>query len=92
MDLVSDELERLEGFAAVGFDTLIFWSIDPTRQVELFAGEVAPRLYRTHELGSNQLQGRKSVLTAHELVRLLSRALVEGNPPKAWAFDGCPCD
>ncbi len=38
-------VETLEGFAAVGFDTLIFWPIDPTpRQVELFAGEVVPRL------------------------------------------------
>ena len=38
-------VETLEGFAAAGFDTPIFWPIDPTaRQVELFAGEVVPRL------------------------------------------------
>ena len=33
--------ETLDAFNADGFDTLIFWPIDPTqRQVELFASEV----------------------------------------------------
>jgi len=33
--------ETLEGFKADGFDTVVFWPIDPTpRQVELFASEV----------------------------------------------------
>jgi alkanesulfonate monooxygenase SsuD/methylene tetrahydromethanopterin reductase-like flavin-dependent oxidoreductase (luciferase family) len=37
--------ETLRGFIADGFDTLVFWPIDPTaRQVELFAGEVVPLL------------------------------------------------
>ena len=37
--------EKLTGFAEDGFDTLVFWPVDPsTRQVELFAGEIAPLL------------------------------------------------
>jgi hypothetical protein len=33
------------GFVADGFDTLVFWPVDPApEQVELFAGEVVPRL------------------------------------------------
>ena len=37
--------ETLTGFADDGFDTFIFWPIDPSPgQVELFAGEVAPLL------------------------------------------------
>jgi alkanesulfonate monooxygenase SsuD/methylene tetrahydromethanopterin reductase-like flavin-dependent oxidoreductase (luciferase family) len=37
--------ERLNGFAQDGFDTLVFWPIDPSpHQVELFAGEVVPLL------------------------------------------------
>ena len=37
--------ETLAGFAADGFDTLVFWPVDPSpRQVELLAGEVAPLL------------------------------------------------
>jgi alkanesulfonate monooxygenase SsuD/methylene tetrahydromethanopterin reductase-like flavin-dependent oxidoreductase (luciferase family) len=37
--------ETLRGFTADGFDTLVFWPIDPTaRQIELFAGEVVPLL------------------------------------------------
>jgi alkanesulfonate monooxygenase SsuD/methylene tetrahydromethanopterin reductase-like flavin-dependent oxidoreductase (luciferase family) len=37
--------ERLIGFAEDGFDTLVFWPIDPSpEQVELFAGEVVPSL------------------------------------------------
>jgi alkanesulfonate monooxygenase SsuD/methylene tetrahydromethanopterin reductase-like flavin-dependent oxidoreductase (luciferase family) len=37
--------ETLMGFARDGFDTLVFWPIDPTpRQVELFSGEVVPLL------------------------------------------------
>jgi alkanesulfonate monooxygenase SsuD/methylene tetrahydromethanopterin reductase-like flavin-dependent oxidoreductase (luciferase family) len=38
-------VETLGGFAADGFDTLVFWPIDPTPgQVELFAAEVVPLL------------------------------------------------
>jgi alkanesulfonate monooxygenase SsuD/methylene tetrahydromethanopterin reductase-like flavin-dependent oxidoreductase (luciferase family) len=38
-------LETLAGFVDDGFDTLVFWPVDPiSEQVELFAGEVAPRL------------------------------------------------
>jgi alkanesulfonate monooxygenase SsuD/methylene tetrahydromethanopterin reductase-like flavin-dependent oxidoreductase (luciferase family) len=37
--------ERLAGFLRDGFDTLIFWPVDPTPgQVELFAEEVVPLL------------------------------------------------
>jgi alkanesulfonate monooxygenase SsuD/methylene tetrahydromethanopterin reductase-like flavin-dependent oxidoreductase (luciferase family) len=37
--------ETLSGFAQDGFDTLVFWPIDPSRrQVELFSGEVVPLL------------------------------------------------
>jgi len=37
--------ETLSGFVADGFDTLVFWPVDPApEQVELFAGEVVPRL------------------------------------------------
>jgi alkanesulfonate monooxygenase SsuD/methylene tetrahydromethanopterin reductase-like flavin-dependent oxidoreductase (luciferase family) len=37
--------EMLIGFAEDGFDTLVFWPIDPSpEQVELFAGEVVPSL------------------------------------------------
>jgi alkanesulfonate monooxygenase SsuD/methylene tetrahydromethanopterin reductase-like flavin-dependent oxidoreductase (luciferase family) len=37
--------DTLIGFARDGFDTLVFWPVDPSpRQVELFAGEVAPLL------------------------------------------------
>jgi alkanesulfonate monooxygenase SsuD/methylene tetrahydromethanopterin reductase-like flavin-dependent oxidoreductase (luciferase family) len=37
--------ETLTGFVADGFDTLVFWPVDPApEQVELFAGEVVPRL------------------------------------------------
>jgi alkanesulfonate monooxygenase SsuD/methylene tetrahydromethanopterin reductase-like flavin-dependent oxidoreductase (luciferase family) len=37
--------ETLAGFVRDGFDTLVFWPIDPSpRQVELFASEVAPLL------------------------------------------------
>ena len=39
--------ETLTGFADDGFDTLIFWPVDPSpRQVELLAGEVVPLLSR----------------------------------------------
>ena len=35
--------EKLTGFAEDGFDTLVFWPVDPSpAQVELFAGEVLP--------------------------------------------------
>jgi alkanesulfonate monooxygenase SsuD/methylene tetrahydromethanopterin reductase-like flavin-dependent oxidoreductase (luciferase family) len=38
-------VETLAGFAADGFDTLVFWPVDPAaEQVELLAGEVVPRL------------------------------------------------
>jgi alkanesulfonate monooxygenase SsuD/methylene tetrahydromethanopterin reductase-like flavin-dependent oxidoreductase (luciferase family) len=38
-------VETLAGFVEDGFDTLVFWPVDATSdQVELFAGEVAPRL------------------------------------------------
>jgi alkanesulfonate monooxygenase SsuD/methylene tetrahydromethanopterin reductase-like flavin-dependent oxidoreductase (luciferase family) len=38
-------VETLAGFVADGFDTLVFWPVDPTPdQVELLAGEVVPRL------------------------------------------------
>jgi alkanesulfonate monooxygenase SsuD/methylene tetrahydromethanopterin reductase-like flavin-dependent oxidoreductase (luciferase family) len=37
--------ETLRGFVDDGFDTLIFWAVEPTReQVERFAGEVVPLL------------------------------------------------
>jgi alkanesulfonate monooxygenase SsuD/methylene tetrahydromethanopterin reductase-like flavin-dependent oxidoreductase (luciferase family) len=37
--------DTLSAFAADGFDTLVFWPVEPTaRQVELFASEVVPRL------------------------------------------------
>jgi hypothetical protein len=37
--------ETLAGFADDGFDTLIFWPVDPSpQQVEIFAGEVVPLL------------------------------------------------
>ena len=37
--------ETLEGFAADGFVTLVFWPIDPTpQQVELIASDVVPLL------------------------------------------------
>jgi alkanesulfonate monooxygenase SsuD/methylene tetrahydromethanopterin reductase-like flavin-dependent oxidoreductase (luciferase family) len=38
-------VETLAGFVADGFDTLVFWPVDPfPDQVELLAGEVAPQL------------------------------------------------
>ncbi len=38
-------VETLAGFVADGFDTLVFWPVDPTPgQVELLAGEVVPHL------------------------------------------------
>jgi len=38
-------VETLAGFVADGFDTLVFWPVDPKPdQVELFAGEVVPLL------------------------------------------------
>jgi alkanesulfonate monooxygenase SsuD/methylene tetrahydromethanopterin reductase-like flavin-dependent oxidoreductase (luciferase family) len=38
-------VETLAGFVEDGFDTLVFWPVDPSPgQVELFAGEVVPRL------------------------------------------------
>jgi alkanesulfonate monooxygenase SsuD/methylene tetrahydromethanopterin reductase-like flavin-dependent oxidoreductase (luciferase family) len=38
-------VQTLAGFMADGFDTLVFWPVEPTgAQVELFAGEVVPRL------------------------------------------------
>ena len=37
--------ETLTGFAEDGFDTLVFWPVDPSpAQVELLAGEVLPLL------------------------------------------------
>jgi alkanesulfonate monooxygenase SsuD/methylene tetrahydromethanopterin reductase-like flavin-dependent oxidoreductase (luciferase family) len=37
--------DTLAGFARDGFDTLVFWPVDPSpRQVELLAGEVVPLL------------------------------------------------
>ena len=37
--------ETLTGFAEDGFDTLVFWPVDPSPgQVELLAGEVVPLL------------------------------------------------
>jgi alkanesulfonate monooxygenase SsuD/methylene tetrahydromethanopterin reductase-like flavin-dependent oxidoreductase (luciferase family) len=41
--------ETLTGFAEDGFDTIVFWPVEPSPvQVELFAGEVVP-LLRDHE-------------------------------------------
>jgi alkanesulfonate monooxygenase SsuD/methylene tetrahydromethanopterin reductase-like flavin-dependent oxidoreductase (luciferase family) len=38
-------VETLRGFIADGFDTLVFWPVDPSReQVEAFATEVVPQL------------------------------------------------
>jgi alkanesulfonate monooxygenase SsuD/methylene tetrahydromethanopterin reductase-like flavin-dependent oxidoreductase (luciferase family) len=38
-------VQTLTGFVADGFDTLVFWPVEPTPdQVALFAGEVVPRL------------------------------------------------
>src|SRR5438270_1541637 len=40
-------VETLAGFVDDGFDTLVFWPVDPRPdQVELFAGDVAPHLRR----------------------------------------------
>jgi alkanesulfonate monooxygenase SsuD/methylene tetrahydromethanopterin reductase-like flavin-dependent oxidoreductase (luciferase family) len=40
-------VETLAGFVDDGFDTLVFWPVDPTTgQVELLAGEVVPHLRR----------------------------------------------
>jgi alkanesulfonate monooxygenase SsuD/methylene tetrahydromethanopterin reductase-like flavin-dependent oxidoreductase (luciferase family) len=37
--------DTLAGFAEDGFDTLVFWPVDPTtQQVEIYAGEVIPQL------------------------------------------------
>jgi alkanesulfonate monooxygenase SsuD/methylene tetrahydromethanopterin reductase-like flavin-dependent oxidoreductase (luciferase family) len=37
--------QTLTGFAGAGFDTLVFWPVDPSpRQVKRLAGEVAPLL------------------------------------------------
>jgi alkanesulfonate monooxygenase SsuD/methylene tetrahydromethanopterin reductase-like flavin-dependent oxidoreductase (luciferase family) len=37
--------QELAGFAADGFDTIVFWPVDPSpRQIELLAGDVAPLL------------------------------------------------
>jgi alkanesulfonate monooxygenase SsuD/methylene tetrahydromethanopterin reductase-like flavin-dependent oxidoreductase (luciferase family) len=37
--------ERLNAFAEDGFDTLVFWPVDPSpAQVQRFAGEVVPLL------------------------------------------------
>jgi hypothetical protein len=37
--------ETIDGFLADGFDTFVFWPVDPTpAQVELFSGEVVPLL------------------------------------------------
>jgi alkanesulfonate monooxygenase SsuD/methylene tetrahydromethanopterin reductase-like flavin-dependent oxidoreductase (luciferase family) len=41
-------VQTLAGFADDGFDTIVFWPVDPTpAQVELFAGEVVPQLRPT---------------------------------------------
>jgi alkanesulfonate monooxygenase SsuD/methylene tetrahydromethanopterin reductase-like flavin-dependent oxidoreductase (luciferase family) len=41
--------DTLRGFAREGFDTLIFWPVDPTpHQVELLVGEVLPLLRETN--------------------------------------------
>jgi hypothetical protein len=41
-------VQTLAGFADDGFDTIVFWPVDPTPdQVGLLAGEVVPRLRRT---------------------------------------------
>jgi hypothetical protein len=38
-------VETLAGFVADGFDTLVFWPVDPAPgQVELLAGEVVPHV------------------------------------------------
>jgi alkanesulfonate monooxygenase SsuD/methylene tetrahydromethanopterin reductase-like flavin-dependent oxidoreductase (luciferase family) len=40
--------ETLTELAGAGFDTVVFWPVDPSpRQVELFAGEVAPMISRS---------------------------------------------
>jgi alkanesulfonate monooxygenase SsuD/methylene tetrahydromethanopterin reductase-like flavin-dependent oxidoreductase (luciferase family) len=40
--------ETISGFVADGFDTFVFWPVDPTpAQVELLAGEVIPRVATT---------------------------------------------
>ena len=42
--------EQLSPFVEAGFETLLFWPIDPTpEQVELFAAEVAPLLRAVRE-------------------------------------------
>jgi alkanesulfonate monooxygenase SsuD/methylene tetrahydromethanopterin reductase-like flavin-dependent oxidoreductase (luciferase family) len=46
--------EALTGFGELGFDTLVFWPIDPApEQVELFAGEVVPLLSDKHDRGGS---------------------------------------
>ena len=38
-------VRTLTGFLGAGFDTIVFWPLDPSpRQVERLAGEVAPQL------------------------------------------------
>jgi hypothetical protein len=47
------------GFVSDGFDTFVFWPVDPTAtQVELLAGEVIPR-GRIHEIAPDFEIGRK---------------------------------
>jgi alkanesulfonate monooxygenase SsuD/methylene tetrahydromethanopterin reductase-like flavin-dependent oxidoreductase (luciferase family) len=46
--------ETLAGFVEVGFDTLVFWPVDPSvEQVELFAGEVVPLVCDNHDRGGS---------------------------------------
>ena len=49
-------VETLDGFVADGFDTIVFWPVDPSPgQVELLAGEIAPLLSnRTPNRGEPQ--------------------------------------
>jgi alkanesulfonate monooxygenase SsuD/methylene tetrahydromethanopterin reductase-like flavin-dependent oxidoreductase (luciferase family) len=45
-------IETLASFARDGFDTIVFWPVDPSpHQVELLSGEVLPRLRRGSGLG-----------------------------------------
>ena len=45
-------METIAGFVADGFDTIVFWPVDPSPgQVEALAGEVVPLL-------SNQIPNR----------------------------------
>jgi hypothetical protein len=49
--------ETIAGFVADGFDTIVFWPVDPSpRQVELLIADVAPQLANHSPDRGGQLQ------------------------------------